>query len=161
VAARIALHEVDGHVLPRVAGKGLGGVFFAGSARGSEHEEGRAILLEERACLIGMARRAEIGLRYLAAESVRDAADFWETFEVLRGHGAGVEMAVELSCRVHRGGGLGRELVYLAGYAHVARSLRARPELEAVLASGRISTDTAERLLGAGSVELDDDRDVI
>lgn len=161
VAARIALHEVDGHVLPRVAGKRLGGVLLAGSARGSEHEEGRAILLEERASLIGLARRAELGLRYLAAESVRDAADFWQTCDVLLEHGASVEIAVELSSRVHRGGGLGRELVYLAGYAQVCHSLQSKPQLQAILESGRVSTDAAERLLAAGSVELDDDRDVI
>ncbi len=161
VAARIALHEVDGHVLPRVAGERLGGVLLAGSARGSEQEEGRAILLEERARLLGLARRAEIGLRYLAAESVRGAADFWQTCDVLLEHGASVEMAVELSSRVHRGGGLGRELLYLSGYAQVASSLQSSPQLEAALECGRISTDAAARLLAAGSVELDHDGDVI
>jgi hypothetical protein len=161
VAARIVLHEVDGHVLPRLAGKRLGGVFLAGSARGNEQEEGRALLLEQRSGLLGLGRRAEIGLRYLAATSVRAAADFWQTFEVLREHGASLELAVELSGRVHRGGGLGRELSYLTGYAEVRAAFERRPELELFLQSGRISTSAAERLLAAGSVELDDDRDVI
>jgi hypothetical protein len=147
--------------LPRLAGKQLGGVFVAGSARGNEHEEGRALLLEQRAGLLGSERRAEIGLRYLAAASVRGAADFWQTFDVLREHGANLELAVELSGRVHRGGGLGRELSYLTGYAEVRAALERRPELEAFLQSGRVSTGAAERWLAAGSVELDDDRDVI
>jgi hypothetical protein len=62
---------------------------------------------------------------------------------------------------VHRGGGLGRELSYLTGYAEVRAALERRPELEAFLQSGRVSTGAAERWLAAGSVELDDDRDVI
>lgn len=161
VAARIVRHEVDGHVLPRLAGKQLGGVFVAGSARGSEQEEGRALLLEQRAGLLGVERRAEIGLRYLAAVSVRSAADFWQTFDLLREHGAELDAAVELSGRVHRGGGLGRELSYLTGYAEVRAALERKPELEQFLQSGRVSTGAAERLLAAGSVELDDDRDVI
>jgi hypothetical protein len=160
VAERIALHEVEGHVRPRVAGAALGGVFLAGSPRASEDEEGRAILLEERAGLLGGERRKELARRYLAAESVRHGAELWDTVELLGKTGATAPSAIELSCRVHRGGGLGRELVYLVGYARVLARLGARPQLEQVLQSGRVSLDAAEALL-AGSVELDDDGDVI
>jgi hypothetical protein len=161
VAQRIALHEVEGHVVPRMAGRALAGVFAAGSAGAGEDEEGRALLLEERAALMGVERKAELGFRYLAAESVRQGAEFWETFQLLLEHGAGSELAVDLCCRVQRGGGLGRELVYLSGYVRVARSLESRPELEGVLASGRVSVTAAASLLDAGLVELDDDRDVV
>lgn len=161
VAQRIALHEVEGHVVPRLAGRALAGVFAAGSAGASEDEEGRALLLEERGGLMGVERRAELGLRYLAAESVRNGAEFWETFQLLLERGAGSELAVDLCCRVQRGGGLGRELVYLSGYLRVARGLESRPELERVLASGRVSVTAAASLLDAALVELDDDRDVV
>lgn len=160
VGERIALHEVEGHVRPRVSGAALGGAFVAGTRRASEDEEGRAILLEERAGLLGGARRKELARRYLAAESARQGAGLWETVELLGGTGATAPSAIELSCRVHRGGGLGRELIYLSGYARVLGRLGARPELEGVLQSGRVSLDAAEALL-AGSVELDDDGDVI
>jgi len=73
-ARRIALHEVEGHVRPRVSGQLLGGVFVAGSAGASEDEEGRAILLEERAGLLDAERRRELSRRYLAAESTRSYA---------------------------------------------------------------------------------------
>jgi hypothetical protein len=161
VAQRIALHEVEGHVAPRAAGRTLGGVFAGGSAGASEDEEGRALLLEERAGLLCVERRAELGLRYLAAESVREGAEFWETFELVRTLGAGPELGVELCCRVQRGGGLGRELVYLSGYSRVTAALRSRPELERVLQGGRVSVAAAAQLLDAALIELHDDRDVI
>lgn len=157
---RIALHEVEGHVRPRLAGAALGGVFKAGSARASEDEEGRAILLEERAGLLDAARRRELGRRYLAAASVRQGAEFWETVRVLGELGATVTQAVELACRVHRGGGLGRELIYLVGYRRVATRLAHEPALERVMLHGRVSLDAARALL-ADSVELDDDGDVV
>jgi hypothetical protein len=161
VAQRIALHEVEGHVVPRSAGRALAGIFAAGSAGASEDEEGRALLLEERAGLMDVERRAELGLRYLAAESVRQGAEFWETFQLLLERGADSELAVDLCCRVQRGGGLGRELVYLSGYVRVAGSFSSRPELEGVLAGGRVSVAAAGSLLDAALIELDDDRDVI
>lgn len=160
VGRRIALHEVEGHVRPRSAGATLGGIFSAGAVRASEDEEGRAILLEERAGLLGAQRRRELGYRYLAAESVRGGAEFWDTVRLLGTLGAEAAPAIELACRVHRGGGLARELVYLTGYLRVARALAVRPELEQVLQSGRVSLEAADALLTDG-VELDDDGDVV
>jgi hypothetical protein len=159
-ARRIALHEVEGHVRPRVAGQLLGGVFLAGAPRASEDEEGRAILLEERAGLLDAARRKELARRYLAAESLRGGAEFWDTVTLLGQRGATLPDAIELAGRVHRGGGLGRELIYLTGYQRVATALGRRPELEQVMASGRVTLDAAEALL-EGSIELDDDGNVI
>jgi hypothetical protein len=160
VGERIALHEVEGHVRPRVMGSVLGGAFVAGTAHASEDEEGRAILLEERAGLLDAERRRELGRRYLAAESLRQGAAFWDTVTLLGQRGATLAGAVELAARVHRGGGLGRELIYLQGYQRVAVAFARRPELEQVLGSGRVSISAANGLL-AGSIELDDDRDVV
>jgi hypothetical protein len=160
VARRIALHEVEGHLLPRARGRRLGGVLSAGSAGASEDEEGRAILLEERAGLLDGARRAELGRRYLAAASVREGAELWDTVELLGRHGAEASAAIELACRVHRGGGLARESIYLSGYLRVAATLGREPQLERLLASGRLSLSAARSLL-ADSVELDDDGDMI
>ena len=159
-ARRIALHEVEGHVRPRVNGQRLGGVFSAGSAHASQDEEGRAILLEERAGLLDAERRRELGRRYLAVESLRDGAEFWETVTLLGQSGATLAAAVELTSRVHRGGGLGREAIYLIGYQRVAVALARKPELEQVLRSGRVTLDAAEELL-KGSIELDHDGNVV
>ena len=160
VARRIALHEVEGHVRPRAVGERLGGVFTAGSRGASEDEEGRAILLEERAGLLDGTRRKELAWRYWAADSLRSGAEFADTVTLLGQRGAALDVAVELAGRVHRGGGLGRESIYLAGYQRVATAFARRPELERVVASGRISLDAAQALL-AGSIELDDDGDVV
>jgi hypothetical protein len=159
VARRIALHEVEGHVAPRVRGQALGGAFLAGTARASEDEEGRAILLEERAGLLEPERRRELARRYLAAESVRQGASLWDTVTLLGKSGMAAPAALELACRVHRGGGLGRELIYLTGYCRVAETLARRPELERLQASGRISLRAAAAL--AGSIELDDHGNVV
>lgn len=160
VAERIAVHEVEGHVRLRVGGQLLGGAFLAGTPSASEDEEGRAILLEERSGLLDSERRKELARRYLAAASVRHGAALWETVDVLGRAGALAGEALELACRVHRGGGLGRELIYLTGYARVKLALASRPELEHVMTAGRISLGAATILLN-GSVELDDDGDVV
>jgi hypothetical protein len=159
-ARRIALHEVEGHVRPRVIGQRLGGVFAAGAAGASEDEEGRAILLEEQAGLLDQGRRRELARRYLATESLRNGAEFADTVTLLGQRGAPLDAALELAGRVHRGGGLGRESIYLLGYQRVAIALGRRPELSRVMASGRVTLGAAEALL-AGSVELDDDGDMV
>jgi hypothetical protein len=159
-ARRTALHEVEGHLRPRAAGQRLGGVFSAGTAGASEDEEGRAVLLEERAGLLDVERRRELARRYLAAEGVRQGADFWQTVTLLGRAGATLRGAVELACRVHRGGGLARELVYLSGYLRVASGLAARPALERVVEQGRVSLSAAATLL-VSSVELDEHGNVI
>jgi hypothetical protein len=74
--------------------------------------------------------------------------------------GAEADACIELACRVHRGGGLGRELVYLAGYLRVAEALARAPRLERLLAGGRVSLGAASELL-SDSIELDEDRDVV
>jgi hypothetical protein len=158
-ARRIALHEVEGHVRPRARGQRLGGVFMAGAASASEDEEGRAILLEQRAGFLVSSRRRELARRYLAAESVRQGADFWETLGLLDELGGELPASVELASRVHRGGGLGRELVYLTGYLRVKAAFEADPERERVMKCGRLSLSAAAEL--AGSLELDDDGNVI
>ncbi len=159
-ARRIALHEVEGHVRPRVNAQQLGGVFSAGAAHASQDEEGRAILLEERAGLLDAERRRELGRRYLAVEGLRAGAEFWDTVTLLGQRGATLSAAVELASRVHRGGGLGRESIYLVGYQRVAVALARRPELEQVLRSGRVTLEAAESLL-KGSVELDHHGNVV
>lgn len=160
VARRIALHEVEGHVRPRVVGQALGGAFTAGTARASEDEEGRAIWLEERAGLLDAGRLRELARRYLAAASVRRGASLWDTVELVHETGASIAASIELACRVHRGGGLARELVYFTGFLRAARELASRPELGEVQASGRVSLEAAALLLG-DSVELDDHGDVV
>jgi len=138
--ARIVTHEIEGHALPRARARlERAGLFALGSAQGSDDEEGRALLLEERAGLLGPRRRAELGRRHLAALAVREGADFVETVRLILGQGAALEQAVGIGLRVHRGGGLAREIVYLTALSRVRRAFDTDPEAEGFLERGRIA----------------------
>jgi hypothetical protein len=150
VAARTVMHEVLGHALPsaRAAQASLA-VFEVGSRFGSDDQEGRAVLIEERASLLGSARRRELGLRHLAARSVEASADFVETVRRLVERGAAVEESVRIAARVHRGGGLAREIAYVPAFLRVRAAFAEAPDLEDALASGRVAIDAARTLLAA------------
>ncbi|MCC6898212.1 MAG: DUF1704 domain-containing protein [Polyangiaceae bacterium] len=139
-AERIVHHEVVGHALPRVrAGQESCGIFSVGTAQGSDDEEGRALLIERRLGYLGEQRRAELGQRHLAALSVRRGADFVETVRLLLEVGARTPAAVAVATRVHRGGGLAREIVYLTALSRVTRCLEADLGSERFLERGRVA----------------------
>ncbi|HKO53186.1 MAG TPA: tyrosine/phenylalanine carboxypeptidase domain-containing protein [Polyangiaceae bacterium] len=141
---RIVLHEVEGHVRPRVlAQREALGLFRVGSAMSSDDEEGRALLLERGAGVLEGARRRELARRHLAARAVRCGASFQEIVKQLLGLGQNIASAVEAACRALRGGGLGREYVYLVSLARVARAFEAEPELEGYFEHGRVSVAAA------------------
>jgi hypothetical protein len=144
---RIVVHEIEGHALPRLRARSEGlGLFLVGTAQGSDDEEGRALLLEARAECLGDARRRELGWRHLAAIGARGGQDFVETVRCLLERGASLERALEIGCRVFRGGGLAREVVYLTAYCRVGSALGERRELESWLERGRIGIAAAHVL---------------
>jgi hypothetical protein len=148
---RIAIHELHAHALPRARALSSGvGLLRAGMARSNEHEEGRALLIEERRGYFGAERLHELALRHRAALSVRDGATPEETVRLLLGLGAAFERALDLSLRVHRGGGLARELVYLPAYFEVKAAFSAEPALEAWFERGRMSLEGARCLAANG-----------
>jgi hypothetical protein len=141
---RIVLHEIEGHVRPRVlAQREKLGLFRVGSAKSSDDEEGRALLLERGAGVLEGARRRELARRHLAARAVRSGASFQEIVRLLLGLGQDITSAVEAACRALRGGGLAREYVYLVSLARVTRAFEAEPELEGYFEHGRVSVDAA------------------
>ena len=155
-ARRIALHEVVGHVLPRIAARAeLLGLFRVGSALGTDDEEGRALLLEEREGLLGEARRKELAVRHLSALAVRRGADWAEVVRLVTSYGFALRDALRLAARVARGGGLAREIVYLPAFLRVRAALSSEPALEAYLERGRISVAVA-RELRTGRVEVEE-----
>jgi len=141
---RIVLHEIEGHVRPRVlAQREALGLFRVGSAKSSDDEEGRALLLERGAGVLEGARRRELSRRHLAARAVRLGASFQEIVRELLGLGQDITSAVEAACRALRGGGLAREYVYLVSLARVTRAFEVEPELEGYFEHGRVSVDAA------------------
>jgi hypothetical protein len=143
-ASRIALHEIVGHALPRMRSHHAPWALFrAGTAGSVAAEEGRALLVERRAGLLDGTRRRELALRHLGALAVQRGADFDETFGELVARGGSGPEAVEIAVRVHRGGGLGREIVYLPAYHEVARAFDEEPALERWFERGRVGLDAA------------------
>jgi hypothetical protein len=152
-AVRTVLHEVRGHAQPRSRSRRAGSVLFeAGTARGVDDQEGRALLLEERAGLLGPRRRRQIAARHWAVEAMLAGATFGEVARLLwRDHGLDAIDAVVVAERAFRGGdgscpGLGRERVYLESLVRVRAHLDARPEDEAVLATGQVALEAIDAL---------------
>lgn len=150
--ARIVVHEIEGHALPRQRARAEAcGLFRVGTAGGSDDEEGRALLIERRSGRLDAGRRATLAHRHLAARCVRQGADFVQTVRLLRERGAELTAALTHAARVHRGGGLAREIVYLPALSRVSRALDQTPELESLMARGRIGVSAGRRMLALGS----------
>ncbi len=150
--ARVVLHEIRGHALPRMRARNeVHGLFSVGTAGGPDDEEGRALLLEERAGFFDARRRAQLGRRHLAALSVREGATWVETTRLLLSLGTELDEAVDIASRAHRGGGLARELVYLVALSRVRRAFDADPECESWLERGRVSAAAVAELRQLGA----------
>ena len=147
-ATRTVLHEVEGHALPRARSYAAPlALLRVGTAGGIDDQEGRALLLEERAGMLGPCRRRQLAARHRAVEAMLDGASFADVaMSLVRQHGLDAADAVLVAERAFRGGdgagpGLGRERVYLEGFVRVSAHLAAHPEDEAVMASGQVAVD--------------------
>ncbi len=154
-AQRIALHELHGHMLPRLAARAQPlGLYRVGSAGSGADEEGRALLIEERAGLMQQSRRFELGLRHLAALAVRSGVEAFDVVRELHSFGCPLPEAVAIYTRVARGGGLCRELTYVPGWQRARDAFAEEPELERWLEHGRISIAAARRLRALGDAPI-------
>ena len=143
---RTVLHEVLGHVLPRVGATAAHlGIFAVGSARGADDQEGRARALERRAGFLDGRRRRELALRHVAARTVERRADFVETTRELCERGGAPDEALRIAARAHRGGGLARESVYVPALLRFEAAAGA-PDVERVLGAGRVAVELAGAL---------------
>jgi hypothetical protein len=150
-ARRIVVHEIEGHVLPRArASKEQLGLFALGTAGGSDDQEGRALLLEERSGTLDSGRRVALARRHAAVRALRQGAGWVETVELLVELGCELAEAIDLASRIHRGGGLGREIVYLPAFARVRVAAEQEPWLLSWLERGRISVAAARELADLG-----------
>ncbi|MET0594331.1 MAG: tyrosine/phenylalanine carboxypeptidase domain-containing protein [Polyangiaceae bacterium] len=159
---RTVLHEIEGHALPRArAARAPIALFAIGTARGIDDQEGRAIAIEEAAGFLDNARRFELGCRHLAARATHDGADFVDVVALLQGRHATVEDALRIAARVQRGGltggGLSREVVYLASRCKLARLTAGEDgrKIEDVMRGGRVAADVALDLAAALRQEID------
>ena len=147
---RTVLHEIDGHARPRARARlATLTLFRVGTARGTDDQEGRALLIEERAQLLDAPRRRQLAARHRCVEAMRMGGKFDDVVRMLVDrHAIDATDAVIVAERAFRGGdgtrvGLGRERVYLESLVRVRAHLERRPEDEAVLACGQVSVEAA------------------
>jgi hypothetical protein len=147
-AARTVLHEVEGHARPRARSRDARlALLRVGTARGVDDQEGHALLLEERAGLLGPHRRRQLAARHRAVEVMVAGASFADVASMLvEEHGLEAIDAVVIAERAFRGGdgthpGLGRERVYLESFLRVRAHLEAHPDDETVMASGQVAVE--------------------
>ena len=152
-AARTVLHEIEGHARPRARAAHAACILFrAGTARGTDDQEGRALLLEERAGFLAGTRRRQLAARHWAVEAMLTGASFADVAQALvRDHGFDAAEAVLIAERAFRGGdgaspGLGRERVYLESLLRMRAHFAERPEDERVLACGQVAIEAVEPL---------------
>jgi len=139
-AERIAVHEVRGHLQPRVRSRAASDpILRAGCAGSDEDQEGYALFLEARAGLLSSARRRALAVRHLSAGLVRAGADFVTASRALLKRGCSPREAVPALMRAMRGGGLCRELVYLPRYLALSARFVHEPALVRWFESGRVS----------------------
>jgi hypothetical protein len=151
---RTVLHEIAGHALPRArAASAALRIFAFGTARGTDDQEGRALLIERSAGFLDATRCRELGLRHLGARAALAGASFVDLVELLLERRAPIESAVRIAARVQRGGsgsgGLGREIIYIPSLLRVERLLAQKgslARLDDVMAAGRIAADVAPLL---------------
>lgn len=150
-ARRIALHEVRGHALPRArAARHPTRLFLAGTAGGTDDEEGHALLIEQEAGLLSQARRHHLALRHIAAVGLFEGGTFADVVQRLSPSYCDVQEALRITARVFRGGGLGRELVYLPAWLRVRECFEHSPRARELLGRGRIGVRHVARLLTLG-----------
>ncbi len=151
--ARTVLHEIEGHAQPRARSlRAASAHFRVGTARGIDDQEGRAVVLEERAGLLSPRRRKQLAARHWTVRAMLDGATFEEVASALTAtHGLDAAEAVIVAERAFRGSsgchpGLGRERVYLESLVRVRRHLTAHPHDDAILGSGQVAVDAVETL---------------
>lgn len=143
-AERIAQHEILGHLLTRHAGRQRLDILRCGCAGSTDDEEGRALLIEERLGLMDVWRRGELGARHLACVYLRRGATFVDMVRGLVERGAPLEMALRAVLRAGRGGGMGREIVYLPAMQRLRCAFETTPQLESWFELGRASLKFAK-----------------
>ena len=135
-------HEVGTHVVTYWNGRAQRlSLLASGLAGHDELQEGLGVMAEHLVAGLTSSRLRTLAGRVLAARSVVDGAEFIDTYRLLNAdHGIGSRQAFLIAARVHRGGGLVKDAVYLRGLQQVTDYLADGRRLETLLA-GKISVD--------------------
>jgi uncharacterized protein (TIGR02421 family) len=135
-------HEVGTHVVTYWNGAAQPLRLLAtGLAGHDELQEGLAVLAEHLVAGLTPARLRTLAGRVVAARSVRDGAEFIETYRLMTDrYGFGARAAFQIAMRVQRGGGFVKDAVYLRGLQRVVGYLADGGRLDTLLI-GKIALD--------------------
>ncbi len=99
-----------------------------------ELQEGLAVLAEYLVDGLDRRRVRQLAARVVAVQHLIDGASFIETFRSLnRTYGFNQRSSFRIALRVHRGGGLTKDAVYLSGLEAILRHLQTGGDLESLL----------------------------
>lgn len=135
-------HEVGTHMVTFYNGQAQPlEILRVGLARYETLQEGLAVVSEYLVGGLTISRLRVLAARVLAVHALLERVGFVDLFHLLhREHGFKPYHAFAIATRVHRGGGLPKDMIYLAGFAQVARHLRRGGELRPLFA-GKFALD--------------------
>lgn len=125
-------HEIGVHLLTYFNGSVQGLRLFRSGLAGYEGvQEGLAVLAEYLAGGMTRERLRLIAGRVVGCAAMLDGATFRDTFDLLTGvHGFDAGGSFHTALRIHRGGGLSKDAIYLRGLTEVLAHLRAGGALD-------------------------------
>jgi uncharacterized protein (TIGR02421 family) len=137
-------HEVGTHLLTYFNGRQQPlRQLYAGFPGYEALQEGLAVLAEYLVGGLSIGRLRTLAARVLAVRSMLQNRSFLETFALLHDeHRFSPRSAFMTALRVHRGGGLAKDAIYLCGLRDLLDYLRAGHDLEPLYV-GKISLDHA------------------
>ena len=135
-------HEIGTHSLTSYNGRSQPlQLLHAGLAGYEGFQEGLAVLAEYLVGGLSRPRLRLLAARVVAAYHVSRGTTFVETFDALhRDHGYGRRTAFTIAMRVHRGGGLTKDAVYLRGLVEILHYLRGGGALDPLFI-GKMAAD--------------------
>ena len=133
-------HEIGTHIVTYCNGKSQPlKQMYAGFAGYDGLQEGLAVLAEYLVGGLTVNRMRMLAGRVLATEAMVNGCSFIENFNSLKAHYSFPEkVAYNITMRVHRGGGLPKDAVYLAGLIHVLDYLKKGGALD-ILYAGKFN----------------------
>jgi len=119
-AERLILHELCGHGYRALNGSRQDADILGTGVGGYQQaEEGLNAVMEELSGLAEPGLMAEYAARVLAVDSMLEDDDFRQTYELLRDHDLGADLAWTTTMRAYRSGGLAKDHIYLEGNQEV------------------------------------------
>ena len=138
-------HEIGTHILTYYNGLQQPlSQFHTGMPGYEQTQEGVAMLSEYLSGGLTRQRMRLLAGRVVAVDSVVEGADFLETFRLLHdAHGFGRRAAFTIAMRVHRGGGLTKDVVYLRGLIGILNYLAKGHSFDDLLL-GKVSLESID-----------------